>query len=91
MTGSNTNSNTVFGGLQMETAALLGLNVALVLGIQTTAAGIASVLAPAKIIVGASTVGLSGQEGLIMRKLLIYTVVLLLFVAVLGAALLRII
>ncbi len=91
MTGSNTNSNTVFGGLQMETAALLGLNVALVLGIQTTAAGIASVLAPAKIIVGASTVGLSGQEGLIMRKLLIYTVVLLLFVAVLGAALLRVI
>jgi lactate permease len=84
MTGSNTNSNAVFGALQMDTAVLLGISVTLVLGIQTASAAIASLLAPAKIIVGASTVGLGGDEGAVLRKLLVYGGVLLLWIAVLG-------
>lgn len=82
ITGSNTNSNAVFGVLQMDAAALLGINVALVLAIQTAAAAVASVLAPAKIIVGVSTVGMSGEEGIVLRKLLPYGLVVLLLVAV---------
>ena len=84
MTGSNTNSNAVFAGLQMDTAQLMGLSVAMVLGIQTASAAIASLLAPAKILVGASTVGISGDEGTVLRNLLLYGGLLVLFIAVLG-------
>jgi len=72
MTGSNTNSNVVFGGLQMETARLLGLSVTLILAGQTAGASVGSILAPAKVIVGCSTVGLSGHEGPVIRRMLLF-------------------
>lgn len=89
MTGSNTNSNAIFSSLQMDTAVLLSLSVPVVLGIQTAAAAIASLLAPAKIMVGASTVDMSGNEGIVLRKLLIYGGTILLFIALMGYALLQ--
>lgn len=56
MTGSNTNSNVVFGQLQLETAGALSLGVALILAAQTAGGAIGSLFAPAKVIVGTSTV-----------------------------------
>ena len=70
MTGSNTNSNVVFGVLQQETAQLAGLNVALILAAQTTGGALGSMIAPAKILVGCSTVGLSGKEGPVLKATL---------------------
>ncbi len=72
ITGSNNNSNVLFAVLQQNAAQLLRLSVPLVLGAQTAGAALGSVLAPAKVIVGCSTVGLAGQEGSVMRKLLGY-------------------
>jgi lactate permease len=72
MTGSNTNSNFLFGPLQMETAQLLGISVVIILAAQTTGGSLGSMLAPAKIIVGCSTAGLAGREGLVLRKTIIY-------------------
>ena len=72
ITGSNTNSNVLFAVLQMNSAELLNLSVPLVLAAQTAGASFGSVLAPAKVIVGCSTVGLSGEEGVVMRKILGY-------------------
>lgn len=89
MTGSNTNSNAVFAALQQDTALLLGISVPLVLATQTASAAIASLLAPAKIIVGASTVGMSGDEGTVLRNLLLYGGILLLLIAVLSFVLLN--
>ena len=45
VTGSNVNSNAVFGGLQRETAALLGLSVITILATQTAAAVISETTA----------------------------------------------
>jgi lactate permease len=72
ITGSNTNSNVLFGALQQNSAALLNLSAPLILAAQTAGGSLGSVLAPAKVIVGCSTVGLSGEEGRVMRKLLGY-------------------
>jgi lactate permease len=72
ITGSNNNSNVLFAVLQGNTAKLLDLNVMLILGAQTAGGALGSVLAPAKVIVGCSTVGLAGEEGAVMRKLLGY-------------------
>jgi lactate permease len=81
MTGSNTNSNVVFGVLQMKTAELAGLSTALILAAQTTGGALGSMIAPAKILVGCSTVGLSGKEGPVLRATLRYG---LLITAIIG-------
>jgi lactate permease len=83
MTGSNTNSNVVFGALQMRTAELLGYSTAIILAGQTAGAGLASVIAPTKIVVGASTAGMAGQEGMVMRRMLVYIGLLIGLISVL--------
>ena len=70
ITGSNNNANVLFAVLQMNTAELLGLSVPVILAAQTAGGALGSVLAPAKVIVGCSTVGLGGQEGKVMQKML---------------------
>lgn len=72
MTGSNTNSNVVFTALQQGTAQLSNLSVALILAAQTTGGALGSMIAPAKILVGCSTVGLSGKEGPVLKATLKY-------------------
>lgn len=86
MTGSNTNSNVVFGQLQMRTAELLGYSLAIILAAQTSGAALASIMAPTKVVVGASTAGMAGREGDVLRKLLPYTVILLVITSLLAAA-----
>jgi lactate permease len=83
MTGSNTNSNVVFAALQMRTAELLGYSVAVILAAQTSGGALGSVIAPTKIVVGASTGGMAGKEGEVMRKMLGYTGALIAIVSVL--------
>jgi lactate permease len=82
MTGSNTNSNVVFGALQQETATLLGLSVPVILAGQTAGGSLGSILAPAKIIVGCSTVGLGGEEGPVIRRMLLLGLIPVIFVAI---------
>ena len=76
MTGSNTNSNVVFGVLQQETAQMAGLSVSLILAAQTTGGALGSMIAPAKILVGCSTVGLSGKEGPVLKATLKYGLII---------------
>ena len=84
MTGSNTNSNVVFGALQQQTAELLGLSVTLILAAQTAGGALGSVLAPAKVIVGCSTVGLGGKEGDVISRMLSYGLIPIGLVALLA-------
>jgi lactate permease len=76
MTGSNTNSNVVFGVLQKQTAELAGLSVAIILASQTTGGALGSMIAPAKILVGCSTVGLAGKEGPVLQATLKYGLII---------------
>lgn len=82
MTGSNTNSNVVFVGLQQQTALMLNLPAALILGAQTTGGSIGGMLAPARIIVGCSTAGLTGQEGLVLRRTITYGLIMTVLIGV---------
>lgn len=85
MTGSNTNSNVVFAALQLRTAELLGYSAAIILAAQTSGAALGSVIAPTKVVVGASTAGMEGREGEVMRKMLVYTGILVMMMSILGA------
>jgi len=85
ITGSNTNSNVLFGVLQQNSAQLMNLSVPLILAAQTAGGSLGSVLAPAKVIVGCSTAGLAGEEGLVMRRLLGYGLITISVVAIVAA------
>jgi lactate permease len=80
MTGSNTNSNVVFGQLQLQTATALDLSVAVILAAQTAGGAIGSTFAPAKVVVGCSTVA-GAQDGVVLR---LATALGLSIVAILG-------
>jgi lactate permease len=82
MTGSNTNSNVVFVLLQKQTAEILKLSVPIILAAQTTGGAIGGMLAPARIIVGCSTAGLSGQEGQVLRKTILFGVLITIVIGV---------
>ncbi len=83
MTGSNTNSNVVFGNLQLRTAEILSYSVPIILAAQTAGGALASLMAPTKVVVGASTAGMAGKEGEVMRHLLGYTGLLVLLISLL--------
>jgi lactate permease len=85
MTGSNTNSNVIFGNLQQQVAALVGVDPLIILAAQTTGAAIGSMSAPAKIIVACSTVNLGGKEGETLGETLRYGLVMAGILAVAAA------
>ncbi|MGD9002187.1 MAG: L-lactate permease, partial [Anaerolineae bacterium] len=70
MTGSNTNSNVIFGDLQQSVAALVGVSPVIILAAQTAGGAIGSAFAPAKIIVGCSTV--DAEEGPALQAVMRY-------------------
>ena len=78
MSGSNTNSNVMFGLLQMETARALGIGEVTISSIQSIGASVGSSMAPAKVLVGAAVVGLGGQERSIFRTVIPYVIALVL-------------
>lgn len=69
-TGTNTSANVLFGPVVEHAARDVGLSPVLALAAMNGGGAIGSVLAPAKIVVGASTVGLLGREGEVLRPLL---------------------
>ncbi len=72
VTGSNTNSNVLFGALQRDIAQMLGYAAPVILAAQNAGGALGSTFAPAKVILGCSTVGAGDQEGEVMRHLLKY-------------------
>ena len=82
MTGSNTNSNVVFGQLQQGTAVALNLSVPLILAAQTAGGAIGSLFAPAKVLVGVSTVA-GADEGEVLKLATLYGLGIILAIGVL--------
>ncbi len=66
-TGSNNNSNVLLAPLQESAGILLGIAPAVLVAAQTSGGAIGSMIAPAKIIVGCSTVGLRNRDGEVLR------------------------
>ncbi|WP_291402184.1 L-lactate permease [Acidaminobacter sp.] len=80
MTSSNMSSNILFGEFQQMTAKLLNLDMSLILGAQTAGGAIGSTIAPSKIILGTTTVGVLGQEGLVLKKIIVWAILSATFV-----------
>ena len=70
MTSSNMASNILFGSFQLETANFLGIDPCPVLGDQTAGGAIGAAICPGNIVLGCTTAGIVGKEGLVLRKVL---------------------
>jgi len=89
MTGSNTNSNVVFGQLQQQTALALNLAVPIILAGQTAGGALGGLFAPAKVIIGCSTVE-GADEGHVLKLATAYGLGLTLVVGLVVLIVLRI-
>jgi lactate permease len=72
-TSSSTSSNVLFSDLQVTLARLKGLPEATILAAQSAGGAIGNAIAPANVVMGASTAGISGQEGAVLGKTLPWT------------------
>lgn len=75
VTASNVSSNILFTQFQQGIAALLQMDTAVILAAQTAGASIGSIISPAKLVLGTSTVGILGEEDAAMKKLLPFALV----------------
>lgn len=78
--GSNLSANILFGPLQEQAAATLGLHPGIVLAAQTAGAAIGSSIAISAVLLGLGVVG-GGQVGDALRKLFPFTLAALVLVA----------
>lgn len=82
MSGSNTNSNVMFGLLQVEAARALGIGSVTIASIQSLGASVGSSMSPAKVVVGATVAGLGGEVRDIFRIVVPYVLALVLLAGV---------
>lgn len=84
MTGSTTSSNILFGVLQHDAAADTGISRVLVVALQNIGSGIGNMLSILNIVAICSVVGLHGEEGEILHKAVIPTLVFGVVISLLG-------
>lgn len=83
VTGSDTSSNALFGALQVQTATRAGLDPVLLAAANSSGGVMGKMISPQNLAIAAAAVGMAGQEGVIFRKVLGWSLALLLFMCVL--------
>lgn len=84
MTGSNTNSNVLFTGLQWDVAKLLMISPFVILGLQTSGGAIGNMFCPMNVALGTGVTGQGGREGECLRRTALYNAILTFVVGILG-------
>lgn len=82
MTGSNMSSNILFAGFQTATAGFLNVSAPALLGAQSAGGAIGSVISPSKIILGTTTANVLGNEGKVMKKLLLIALPMVILIGI---------
>ncbi len=83
VTGSDTSTNSLFGALQVAAAHKSGLSPTLLAGANSSGGVLAKMVSPQNLAIGAAAVGLAGREGDIFRKVIGWSIALVLLMAVL--------
>jgi lactate permease len=83
ITGSDTSSNALFGALQVTAAKDTGLDPTLLAAANSSGGVLGKMISPQNLAIGAAAVGLAGQEGVLFRKVVGWSVLLVLIMAVL--------
>jgi lactate permease len=83
ITGSDTSSNALFGTLQVTAAKNSGLSPTLLAAANSSGGVLGKMISPQNLAIGAAAVGLAGREGDLFRRVLIWSLLLVLVMAVL--------
>jgi lactate permease len=78
VTGSDTSSNSLFGVLQVSAAKHAGLNPTLLAAANSSGGVLGKMVSPQNLAIGAAAVGLHGREGELFRKVIGWSLLLLL-------------
>jgi lactate permease len=81
VTGSDTSTNSLFGALQVAAAHKSGLSATLMAAANSSGGVLAKMVSPQNLAIGAAAVGLAGHEGDIFRRVLGWSVLLVLVMA----------
>lgn len=81
VTGSDTSTNSLFGALQVTAAHKSSLSPTLMAAANSSGGVLAKMISPQNLAIGAAAVGLAGQEGHIFRKVIGWSVLLVLLMA----------
>jgi len=82
LTGSDTSSNVLFGGLQKNTAISLGMDPEWLAAANASGATAGKMISPQSISIATSSTGLGGSESKILGKTLKYCVVYVVLIGV---------
>jgi lactate permease len=85
VTGSDTSANALFGALQVQTAAKAGLDPLLLAAANSSGGVLGKMISPQNLAIAASAVGMAGKEGDIFRRVVGWSLLLLLIMCVLVA------
>ena len=77
ITGSDTSSNALFGALQVTAAKNAGLSPTLMAAANSSGGVLGKMISPQNLAIGAAAVGLAGKEGDVFRRVLGWSLVLL--------------
>jgi lactate permease len=83
VTGSDTSSNALFGALQVSAAHKADLSATLMAAGNSSGGVLGKMISPQNLAIGAAAVGMAGQEGDIFRKVIGWSLVLILIMCVL--------
>ncbi len=83
VTGSDTSTNSLFGGLQVAAAHKASLSPTLLAAANSSGGVLAKMVSPQNLAIGAAAVGLAGREGDIFRRVIVWSIVLALLMALL--------
>ncbi|MEA2213322.1 MAG: lactate permease [Solirubrobacteraceae bacterium] len=83
VTGSDTSTNSLFGALQVTAAKHASLSPTLLAAANSSGGVLAKMVSPQNLAIGAAAVGLAGREGDIFRRVIGWSVLLVLIMAVL--------
>ncbi len=85
VTGSDTSSNALFGALQVQTAKDAGLDPVLMAAANSSGGVLGKMVSPQNLAIAAAAVGMAGKEGDIFRKVIGWSLVMLVFMCALVA------
>ena len=77
VTGSDTSSNSLFGALQVQAATKAGLDPVLMAAANSSGGVLGKMVSPQNLAIAAAAVGMSGNEGVIFRKVIGWSLLLL--------------
>jgi lactate permease len=82
VTGSDASTNSLFGALQVTAAKQAGLSPTLMAAANSSGGVIAKMVSPQNLAIGAAAVGLAGQEGHLFRRVVGWSALLVLIMAI---------